>query len=105
MERSGWVELIWHIALNAGVSRISKSDRYLLSGAVVEGPRRDGRPGILRSQLTLTPEGHVHIRWALQRVDDELACISHCHCYLLSGATVRLEQETWQAALPAHADS
>lgn len=28
----------------------------------MEGPRRDGRPGILRSQLAITAEGHVHIR-------------------------------------------
>ena len=65
VEAEGWLELVWHIALNAGVSRISKSDRYLLNGGVVEGPRRDGRPGMLRSQLTLTPEGHVHIRYIL----------------------------------------
>ena len=64
MEAGGWLELVWHIALNAGISRISKSDRYLLNGGVVEGPRRDGRPGMLRSQLTLTPEGHIHIRCA-----------------------------------------
>ena len=58
------LELIWHICLNNGASRISKAERYQKSGEVMEGPRRDGRPGILRSQLTITPEGHVHIRCA-----------------------------------------
>lgn len=57
------LEITWHICLNNGASRISKSERYEKSGEVMEGPRRDGRPGILRSQLTITPEGHVHIRY------------------------------------------
>ncbi|KAK9805333.1 hypothetical protein WJX73_003237 [Symbiochloris irregularis] len=56
------LEIIWHICLNNGASRISKAERFDKSGEVMEGPRRDGRPGILRSQLTITPEGHVHIR-------------------------------------------
>ena len=55
-------ELVWHIPLNGSASKISKTDRYLKNGEVVEAARRDGRPGVLRSQLTFTPEGHVHIR-------------------------------------------
>ena len=56
---------MWHIPLNGSASKISKTDRYLKNGEVVEAARRDGRPGLLRSQLTFTPEGHVHIRCAL----------------------------------------
>lgn len=59
--------MIWHIPLNGSSSKISKTDRYLKNGEVVEAARRDGRPGVLRSQLTFTPEGHVHIR-----------CIPYC---------------------------
>lgn len=55
--------MVWHIPLNGSSSKISKTDRYLKNGEVVEAARRDGRPGVLRSQLTFTPEGHVHIRW------------------------------------------
>ena len=56
--------MVWHIPLNGSASKISKTDRYLKNGEVVEAARRDGRPGVLRSQLTFTPEGHVHIRSA-----------------------------------------
>ena len=58
-------EMIWHIPLNNGLSRISKTERYIRNGEVVEGPRRDGRAGMLRSQLNFTAEGHVHIRSVL----------------------------------------
>lgn len=64
VEAGSTLEIIWHICLNNGASRISKAEKYDKTGEVVEGPRRDGRPGILRSQLTITPEGHVHIRCA-----------------------------------------
>lgn len=63
METDEVVELRWHIPLNGSTSKISKVDRYLKNGEVVEGARRDGRAGVLRSQLTFTPEGHVHIRY------------------------------------------
>ena len=62
IEMDDALEIVWHICLNNGASRISKAERYDKSGEVMEGPRRDGRPGILRSQLTVTPEGHVHLR-------------------------------------------
>ena len=62
METEETFELVWHIPLNGSASKISKTDRYLKNGEVVEAARRDGRPGVLRSQLTFTPEGHVHIR-------------------------------------------
>ena len=62
IETDNTFELVWHIPLNGSASKISKTDRYLKNGEVVEAARRDGRPGLLRSQLTFTPEGHVHIR-------------------------------------------
>lgn len=62
LETDNTFELVWHIPLNGSASKISKTDRYLKNGEVVEAARRDGRPGLLRSQLTFTPEGHVHIR-------------------------------------------
>ena len=98
VERSGWVELVWHIALGAGASRISKSDRYLLSGAVVEGPRRDGRPGILRSQLTLTPEGHVHIRCCHVKL---AGCFNAraCICAVLAAVTARMAKPVTRRCL------
>lgn len=55
-------EIVWNIPLNNGHSKIKKSDRYLKSSEVCELPRRDGRQGVLRSQINFTPEGHVHIR-------------------------------------------
>ncbi|KAK9821258.1 hypothetical protein WJX74_003833 [Apatococcus lobatus] len=55
-------EMIWRIPLNNGLSRTSKTERYIRDGKVVEGPRRDGQAGMLRSQLNFTAEGHVHIR-------------------------------------------
>ena len=64
VETEDTFELVWHIPLNGSASKISKTDRYLKNGEVVEAARRDGRPGLLRSQLTFTPEGHVHIRCA-----------------------------------------
>jgi len=63
VETEDTFELVWHIPLNGSASKISKTDRYLKNGEVVEAARRDGRPGLLRSQLTFTPEGHVHIRY------------------------------------------
>ena len=65
VELEGAVQIVWHICLNRGAARISKTEHFLKSGEVMEGPRRDGRPGILRSQLSITPEGHVHIRFSL----------------------------------------
>jgi hypothetical protein len=55
-------EIVWNIPLNNGHSKIKKSDRYLKNSEVCELPRRDGRQGVLRSQINFTPEGHVHIR-------------------------------------------
>lgn len=55
-------EIVWNIPLNNGHSKIKKTDRYLKNSEVCELPRRDGRQGVLRSQINFTPEGHVHIR-------------------------------------------
>lgn len=66
-------EMVWRIPLNGSASKISKTDRYLKNGEVVEAARRDGRPGVLRSQLTFTPEGHVHIRFTLETVSQHQA--------------------------------
>lgn len=57
-------EIIWHIPLNANASKITKVERYMKDGSIVEGQRRDGRPGVLRSQLTFTQDGTPHIRFA-----------------------------------------
>lgn len=55
-------EIVWNIPLNNGHSKIKKTDKYLKNSEVCELPRRDGRQGVLRSQINFTPEGHVHIR-------------------------------------------
>ena len=52
------------IPLNGVGTCIRRGAKYLKSGATVQGPRRDARPGALRSLLTVGPKGHVHIRRA-----------------------------------------
>lgn len=52
------------IPLNNSGARIRRRSAYLKSGGVVEEQRSDSREGILRSQLTISPEGHCHIRCA-----------------------------------------
>ncbi|KAK9866514.1 hypothetical protein WJX84_008779 [Apatococcus fuscideae] len=84
-------EMIWHIPLNNGLSRISKTERYIRNGEVVEGPRRDGRAGMLRSQLNFTAEGHVHIR-ALQ--SDPYSAVFHDRLKLSTGGhRLKIEQK------------
>ncbi|KAK9819872.1 hypothetical protein WJX72_003491 [[Myrmecia] bisecta] len=84
-------EVIWHIPLNDTNSKITKSDRYTKSGDVVEGARRDGRPGVLRSQLNFTPEGHVHIR-ALQA--EPFAAVFHDRIKMSTGGhRLKIEQK------------
>lgn len=55
------------IPLNGVGTCIRRGAKYLKSGATVQGPRRDARPGALRSLLTVGPKGHVHIRHAHSR--------------------------------------
>jgi hypothetical protein len=52
------------IPLNGGGAKIRRRSLYPKSGAIVEETRSDLREGILRSQLTISPEGHLHIRCA-----------------------------------------
>lgn len=91
VETEDTFELVWHIPLNGSASKISKTDRYLKNGEVVEAARRDGRPGLLRSQLTFTPEGHVHIR-ALQ--GEPYSAVFHDRIKLSSGGRrIKFEQK------------
>ena len=55
------------IPLNGVGTCIRRGAKYLKSGATVQGPRRDARPGALRSLLTVGPKGHVHVRHAPSR--------------------------------------
>jgi hypothetical protein len=54
------------IPLNGSEARIRRCSVYAKSGAVVEETRADSREGVLRSQLTISPDGHCHIRCALR---------------------------------------
>ncbi|KAK9821271.1 hypothetical protein WJX74_006984 [Apatococcus lobatus] len=91
VETDSVFEMIWHIPLNNGLSRISKTERYIRNGEVVEGPRRDGRAGMLRSQLNFTAEGHVHIR-ALQ--SDPYSAVFHDRLKLSTGGhRLKIEQK------------
>lgn len=63
VETDDVLEIVWHIPLNANASKITKVERYMKDGSIVEGLRRDGRPGVLRSQLTFSQDGTPHIRF------------------------------------------
>jgi len=52
------------IPLNGVGACMRRSTRYPKTGAAVEGPRRDARPGCMRSLMTVGPRGHVHVRRA-----------------------------------------
>ncbi|KAL0054577.1 hypothetical protein WJX82_011171 [Trebouxia sp. C0006] len=84
-------EIVWNIPLNNGHSKIKKSDQYLKNSEVCELPRRDGRQGVLRSQINFTPEGHVHIR-ALQ--GDPFGAVFHDRIKMSTGGhRLKIEQK------------
>lgn len=51
------------IPLN-GTARIVRRTAFPKSGKMVEAARADSREGKLRSQLSISPEGHCHMRCA-----------------------------------------
>lgn len=83
MESATELQLVWVIPLPGG-AQIRRPDRYLKSGDVVEGTRRDGRSGMLRAQMNFTPEGHAHVRSLQVRIGVEclmwirVACLWNC---------------------------
>ncbi|KAK9846469.1 hypothetical protein WJX81_004661 [Elliptochloris bilobata] len=86
------LEVVQLIPLNGVGACIRRGVCYPKTGGAVQGPRRDARPGVTRSLLTVGPKGHVHIR-AFQEAPH--AAVFHERLKLsVSGAQLKVEQKS-----------
>ncbi|CAL8461853.1 g1384 [Coccomyxa elongata] len=91
LETDESLEIVQEIPLNVGGTRIRRRSLYPKSGAVVEETRTDSREGVLRSQLTISPDGHCHIR-SLQ--GEPYAAVFHKRIKMSSGGhRIKIEQK------------